>query len=139
MEQVTVKEKAPEAVGVPLRTPLEALSERPAGSEPAETDHVNVVGLPDAVKVCEYVAPTSPLAGAPEVIDGAWGAAVIEMLNPWVALGLTPLEQVTTPLKVPAAVGVPLSRPLEALRVRPLGNAPLVTVQVKAEGKPVAV
>ena len=53
LAQVTVKEKAPEAVGTPPSTPLEALSERPAGIEPAVTVHVNVDGLPDAWKECE--------------------------------------------------------------------------------------
>ena len=38
----------------------------------------------------------------------------------------------TVTVKLPAAVGVPLSRPVEAFRVSPAGRVPLLTDQTKA-------
>ena len=48
----TVNENAPLALGVPDKTPEEALSVRPPGRLPAITDHVKLAGVPVAVKVC---------------------------------------------------------------------------------------
>ena len=64
-------------------------------------------------------------------------AAFTVMLKFCVALGATPLFAVTTmPLKVPATVGVPLSRP-PLVSVSPFGSVP-VKLNVGA-GEPVKV
>ena len=52
MEQVTVKAEAPAAEGVPDKTPVVALSVRPAGNVPTVTVQLNALGKPVAVNVC---------------------------------------------------------------------------------------
>ena len=49
----TVKLDVPYAVGVPLTTPVAALSERPAGRLPALSDHAIGVAPPEEASVCE--------------------------------------------------------------------------------------
>src|SRR5688572_27587 len=71
-----------------------------------------------------------PIVGAP----GTTAAIVIEKF--WVALPCG-LLAVTTPVKVPAVVGVPVNAPPE-LSVSPGGSAPEVTLKVGA-GAPLAV
>jgi hypothetical protein len=51
------------------------------------------------------------------------------MLKACVAFGATPLLAVTSPVYVPAAVGVPLSTPA-LVKVKPGGSEPEVTVKV---------
>lgn len=50
----------PAVVGVPLTTPLEALRESPAGSDPEDTDHVLAGEAGDATIDIEYAVPTVP-------------------------------------------------------------------------------
>ena len=52
---LTVKLDVPAAVGVPLIVPVLAFIDKPAGSEPADTDHVNDVPVvvPTVASVCE--------------------------------------------------------------------------------------
>ena len=52
---LTVKLNGPETVGVPLITPVLAFIDKPLGSEPADTVHVNVVPavVGNAATVCE--------------------------------------------------------------------------------------
>ena len=76
-----------------------------------------------------------PVAGGGALVKtGAW---VMMIENAWVASGVVPLVAVIVPVKVPAALGVPEMAPPE-LSVRPVGNAPAVTVKVLA-GYPEAV
>lgn len=49
----TVKVLAAAAVGIPEIVPVDAVSVRPAGSEPAVIDHVKGAVPPDSVSVCE--------------------------------------------------------------------------------------
>ena len=70
------------------------------------------------------------MAGAVLVMTGATVATRIVMVTFCVALGSVAFAACTTKLKLPVAVGVPLNTPLLALRVRPVGNAPLVMLQV---------
>jgi hypothetical protein len=72
-----------------------------------------------------------PMVGAP----GTVAAIVIEKLCVAVPAELV---AVTTPVNVPAALGVPDSTPLVPLRVRPPGNAPEVRPKV-GPGAPLAV
>ena len=71
------------------------------------------------------------------VIAGAVGVGLMVMLKFWVASGTIPLVAVTVPLNVPSAVGVPEITPA-ALRVKPVGKAPTVTLKVGV-GTPVKV
>ena len=49
----TVKLDAPAAAGVPPIAPVDAFSERPAGSDPALTDQASGAVPPELTKVCE--------------------------------------------------------------------------------------
>jgi hypothetical protein len=63
---------------------------------------------------------------------------VMVMTKGCVALGATPLLAVSTPLKLPAVVGVPSISPELALSTSPGGSAPLLMLKVGA-GNPLAV
>ena len=65
----TSKLKVSSVVGVPEISPVEALSDRPPGSEPLSIPHVAV--LPVATSVWLYAVPTRPSANAEVVIAGA--------------------------------------------------------------------
>jgi hypothetical protein len=60
---VTVNVKLPVCIGVPERTPA-AESERPAGSEPAETANVYGATPPTAASVLVRATPAVPAASA---------------------------------------------------------------------------
>ena len=64
-------------------------------------------------------------------------AAAIVSVTAWLALGKTPFDADTVKLKVPAAVGVPLSTPAP-LRLSPAGSVPELKANTGA-GEPVAV
>ena len=49
----TVKLEVAAAVGVPLMVPLEEFRDKPAGNEPALTDHVKGGVPPEAFNACE--------------------------------------------------------------------------------------
>src|SRR3954462_12734735 len=72
-----------------------------------------------------------------EAVSFVAPAAFTMMLKFCVAAGVTPLLAVTVPVKVPFAVGVPLSRP-PLVSVVPFGSAPAVRLNVGA-GEPLAV
>ncbi len=60
-------------------------------------------------------------------------AAAITILSACVllcAVGAVESVTWTVKLKVPAALGVPESCPVEAMRLRPVGNDPAVTLQL---------
>ena len=64
-------------------------------------------------------------------------AAVIVMVNDWLAVALAASTTWMVKLNFPAAVGVPVRLPA-ALRVRPVGSAPVETDQVNGAVPPVA-
>src|SRR3954447_19943550 len=70
---------------------------------------------------------TSPAGGAKATL----GAAAMTMVTE--RLAGCPLASVswTTKVELPAAVGVPLSSPVEAVKLMPPGSDPLATDQVK--------
>ena len=80
------------------------------------------------VIACTTEAPVTAVALDNE--SDTAGAGAMTMVAFWVALGRVPLAAWTVKLNVPAAVGVPLTRPLVALRVRPAGSEPVMTLQV---------
>jgi hypothetical protein len=119
---------------VPLKTPVDALNVTPAGNVP---DSLRVAaGYPLAVTVKLPALPTVNVALLALVIAGAWLTVRAKFC---VAAEPTPLEAVNVRLYVPPepAVGVPLSTPVDALNVTPVGNAP-DSLRVAA-GNPLAV
>jgi hypothetical protein len=84
-----------------------------------------VIGEPPLEAGAEKLMVAWPLPGVAVPIVGAPGTEAIRMEKPCVAV---PAEfvAVTTPVNVPAAVGVPVSAPVVAFSVSPVGNAPEV-------------
>jgi len=123
-ESVTsaVKLVVPLAVGVPLIKPLLELSARPAGREPAVSDHVYGGTPPVAVSARLYGADTVP-AGSGEVVV-ITRLAMIVTENDAVACSVSVSVTSTTKFAVPAAAGVPEISPVAELRDRPAGRAP---------------
>jgi hypothetical protein len=120
------------AVGVPLIRPDDAFRVRPAGRVPEVNCQLYDSVPPVAASVWEYGVPTAP-----------FGSDVVATVN-WetmVKVGLTVAACAGVPesvaLKVngvalAVAVGVPLIRPDDAVRVRPAGSVPEVNCQVTA-------
>src|SRR5258706_15980589 len=83
-----------------------------------------------AIVACALPAVPLPMIGAPGTVP----AITIEK-----ACVAVPAEfvAVTTPVKVPAALGVPFNAPEEELSDNPVGSAPEVTLNVGA-GAPLA-
>jgi hypothetical protein len=86
-------------------------------------------------------APASRLVGTVLVVQMELAGAARVMLNDLLAVVAGLLESLarTVKVKVPSPVGVPAIAPVAALRVRPVGNAPLVIAQVYGAIPPVAV
>src|SRR5271167_2672183 len=106
-------EKEPAAVGVPLTAPVDVFSVNPAGSVPTTE---NVYGVVPPVTVSAPLlnaTPTSPLVpvarqvscGPPMIVYGQ------------VVVAVTPFASVTWIEKVPAAVGVPVTAPVDVFSV----------------------
>ena len=55
----TVNEATAADAGVPVITPVEELSDKPAGKDPETIDQVKLDGFPVAANVCEYTAPVA--------------------------------------------------------------------------------
>src|SRR5438477_6379813 len=95
------------------------------GAPPFETGGVN------EMIACEVPPDAMPIVGAP----GTVAAMVIEKLceaNP------AAFDALTVPVKSPGTVGTPLSTPLVAFNVRPVGSEPDERPNVGA-GDPLAV
>jgi hypothetical protein len=84
---------------------------------PPDIERVGV-GVPVAVTVNVPAVPIEKLVLLALVM---LGDRLIVMLKLWVALGSTPFEAVTVPLKVPRTVGVPERTPA-GVNVRPVGS-----------------
>ena len=103
-------------------------------------------GMPEADRA---MAPLNPLPIVVVIVDVPWlpcttlseegeaemvklGAAVTVMLSGAIAVAGGDSESLTCTVKlaVPAVIGVPEITPLLALRVKPLGKLPLMTLQV---------
>ena len=106
---VAVKLKLPADEGTPLITPpVESVS--PAGAEP---DQRYGGTPPDAARGCEYGVPSAP-RGSGEVVVIVSGAGLIVILKLRLAVRDVSSVTVAVKVKLPAAVGVPVSEPLEA-------------------------
>jgi hypothetical protein len=133
----TVKFAVVAVVGVPLITPLEEESVRPAGSAPDETDHAYGGVPPVAAKLTEYDVPTIPPGkGGAVVINNGGGLIVTE--NAFVAV-CDPLSVTrTVKFAVVAVVGVPLITP-PVDSDKPAGSVPDAMVHEYWGVPPVAV
>jgi hypothetical protein len=123
----------PEDFGVPVTAPVEVFSVRPHGRLPTT---VNVYGPVPPVTVIGPLlngTPTIPVLFTPQVTETP-GLIVIEQADPTL-----PFASVTLMVKVPEAVGVPVTAPVEAFSVRPAGSVPVPTENVYGAVPPVTV
>ncbi len=124
------KENVPAAVGVPLMSPLDALSLNPAGREPCTMDQVYGSTAFLAARFAEYATPTTPLGKVVVVIEsmGAKTTSVntLSAVMNWDVLG-TGLDTRTSAKYEPTVVGVPVMTP-SGESVSPGGIAPSTTV-----------
>jgi hypothetical protein len=116
-----VKLAVPDAVGVPVIDPVEALSASPAGSAPAERDHDSAPVPPVAASVWTYATPTVSPGRLAVVIAGA---AFVTIESAFVAVALPLSVTFAVKLDVPEAVGVPEITPVEGASVTPAGRLP---------------
>jgi hypothetical protein len=110
----SVAVKFPEAVGVPEISPVEELTERPAGSPLA----VKLVGLLVAVIWYENAVPRVPLALVVLVITGTAVSVRVSVAVPVPALFVA----LSVIVETPPTVGVPEIRPVVVFTVRPAGR-----------------
>jgi hypothetical protein len=124
------------AVGIPLITPP-ADSVKPAGSVPDVVDHEYGGVPPVAVKLWEYIVPTSP-AGKGDAVVIASGGGLIVMENDFVAV-CDPLSATrAVMLAVVAVVGFPLMTP-PVDSANPAGSVPDVMDHEYGGVPPVAI
>ena len=105
----TATSNVPAVAGVPLMTPEEEFSDSPDGIEP---DHVNGARPPVAVSVAEYTTPVVPGARDSVVIVKP---EVMVKVNSLLACSLFRSVTRTVKVKEPAAAGVPVIVPVDAL------------------------
>src|ERR1700689_1169080 len=117
---VTWMEKEPAAAGVPVTAPVAVFSVRPAGNVPTTE---NVYGAVPPVTVIAPLlngAPTSPVVPVAEQVTCGPEIIVIGQ----VVVALPPSASVPWMEKEPAAVGVPVTAPVDVFSVSPAGNVP---------------
>ena len=121
LASVTFTLKVPDAVGVPVTAPFDGFSVRPAGNVPL-IEYVYGAAVPPVTIIAVPLngTPTSPIVTDEHT---ALSAGAIVIVHP---LDDTPLASVTFTLKVPDAVGVPVTAPFDAFSVSPAGNVPLI-------------
>jgi hypothetical protein len=133
-DALTVNVEGPVVVGVPDNTPLDVLSDNPAGKDPDATAKV-AAGYPDATNVYEYAVPVTPVGAGLTAVNTGTDPTVIE-IDPELT---DPDVFVADTLNVyaPDAVGVPDNTPLDVFSDNPVGNDPDATENVGA-GFPIA-
>jgi hypothetical protein len=123
-------------LGVPVIAPaLDIVS--PAGSAPLPSAYVSPPAPPVAATLAEYAVPTVPPASV--VVENVIaGGAATPIVNVCVALAAGDPESFTVTVNVtlPAAVGVPVIAPVDAFKLKPGGNVPVVTVHVSGATPP---
>src|SRR5271166_3398582 len=112
--------KFPEAVGVPITAPVEVFSISPAGSVPTIENMYGVVPPVTIIGPLLNATPTSPVLIIEQVTDRGPLMVIMQLV-----LEL-PTASVTFTVKVPEAVGVPVTSPLEGFRVSPGGKVPII-------------
>ena len=83
-----------------------------------------------ACSVVEYAVPVVPPGNDVVVIVGGCGAAAIAILSAFVAELFAASVTFTVNDEVPAVVGVPEIAPVDAVKLKPAGNVPALTLQV---------
>jgi hypothetical protein len=132
---VSVKLDVPDDVGMPLISPVPAVSPMPAGKFPPDTDHVNGPVPPLRATTVEYVIPTVPPVSV-VVLMVSRGATTIDRPGDN-AVAPTLSATRTIKLKVPSVDGVPLMTPVPEVRLKPVGIAPDITDQANGAVPPV--
>ncbi len=119
--------KVPEAVGVPLTSPVEGFSVSPAGSVPLPIEKVyGAVPPVTAIAPLSNGTPTSPVLIAAQFTDrGPLMVIMQPVLEP-------PKASITFTVKVPAAVGMPVTSPVEGFSVSPAGSVPTIEYEYGA-------
>lgn len=112
------------AVGVPLRRPVDAFNVSPAGSVPLVTAQV-IVALPEAANVCEYALPVWPAGRDAVVMMGAEFTLRVSSLD----AAPNALVARTVRVTIATAMGVPLMTPVALFNANPGGIAPLASAQ----------
>ena len=129
----TVKELTAAAEGVPLMTPLEAFSPRPAGSAPLIMLYCLFSPLPPATaSCCDHGMPTLP-PGRVAVVSCS--APFTVRMSVWLVVAFRTSTACTVMVKVAAVCGVPESTPAVE-SVRP-GMLPEVILQLYGPTPPV--
>jgi len=126
------------AVGVPLSAPVAAFSVTPAGNAPEVIDHVYGVMPPVAASVAAYATPTCPFGKDGVVIVTVLAAILKVKLADFETAGDSESVTCAVIVKLPDAVGVPLSAPVAPFSVTPAGRAPAVIDQLYGVVPPVA-
>jgi hypothetical protein len=129
----TLRVKLPAAVGVPVTAPVVALRVNPAGSVPTTEKVYGEVPPVTVIAPLLKATPTSPLVTEEQLSVGPAMMVIAQ-----VPVAETPLASTTLIVKLPAAVGVPVTAPVEAFSVRPAGSVP-TTEKVYGEVPPVTV
>jgi hypothetical protein len=129
----TVNVLDPAAVGVPEIVPPVSVS--PAGNVPLASDQVYGGVPPDAVSVCEYAVPTTPL-GSDVVVTLIVAGLMVMVSDAGADCDALSVARTVNVLD-PAVVGVPEIVP--PVSVSPAGNVPLVNDQVYGGVPPDAV
>ena len=118
---VNVDDVFTDAVGVPDTTPVDAFNTRPAGNDPAVTDHEYGVTPPVAATVDEYSTPLD--ATGIDTVDTTNGFTT-RIVNARDALRPSASVTVNVNDDVPVAVGVPDTTPVDVENVNPAGTLP---------------
>ncbi len=117
---VTLTMKVPGAEGVPITAPVEVFSISPGGKVP--TIEYVYSGVPPVTVIGPLLnaTPTSPVLIVAQVTDRGPLMVIMQLV-----LEL-PTASVTLTEKVPAAVGVPVTSPVEVFSVSPGGSVPTI-------------
>jgi hypothetical protein len=116
---VTLTVKVPEAVAVPVTSPVAVFSVRPAGSVPTIEYAYGAVPPVTVIGPLSNGTPTSPVLIAAQITESGPLMAIEQLV-----LEL-PTASVTFTVKLPAAVGVPVTSPVVAFSASPGGSVPL--------------
>jgi len=120
------KPKPPAVVGVPAIAPVAEVNVRPGGKPPEATVHVNGAVPPETDAIALYATPTTP-SGSDVIEKESCGFTTSANDALPVRDGVE--ESVTCIVKseVPLELGTPEITPVFALRLKPVGSAPVFT------------
>src|SRR5262245_37690684 len=122
--RVTLNDRTPSWIEVPLITPVAMFRASPEGGVPLVTTNWNGGTPPTAERAAAEVRPREASGGAPL---RATGGRTVSWKDLEAACGVAALESVAVRVKVagPAAVGAPEIAPVAAFSASPSGSEPL--------------